>query len=77
MYSEFSLHTTGASPEDALKLGGAFPESREHYDRSLYVESARRVVFRNCMDKCELDDSTLPNFNKNFYYNQNEARACL
>ena len=53
------------------------PMSRDLYDQSLYHESARRVVFKNCMGVCELDDTTLPNFNKNFYYNQKEAQACL
>ncbi len=77
MYSEASLHTPAGSAEDALKMAAAFPESREHYDKSLYVESARRVVFANCMEKCELDNTSLPNFNMNFYYNMGEARACL
>ena len=77
MYSEASLHKEPSSAEEALKLAAAFPQSRDYYDKSLYVESARRVVFRNCMEKCELDDSTLPNFNKNFYYNQKEAQACI
>ena len=77
MYSEASLHTPGGSPEEQLKLTASFPESREQYDRSLYVESARRVVFKNCMEKCELDNEKLPNFNKNFYYNMDEARVCL
>ena len=77
MYSEASLHTAAVTPEDALRFGVAFSESRDQYDRSLYVESARRVVFRNCMEKCELDDTSLPNFNKNFHYNMDEARACL
>ena len=77
MYSKASLHTAAGSAEDALKFSVAFPMSREHYDQSLYVESARRVVFKNCMEKCELDNETVPNFNRNFYYNQNEARACL
>ena len=77
MYSEASLHTPAVSPEDALKFAAAFPESREHYDRSLYVESARRVVFKNCMEKCELDNESLPNFNKKFYYEMEPARVCL
>ena len=77
MYKDASLHTAAASPEDALKFGVAFPQSREHYDKSLYVEAARRVVFKNCMEKCELDHETVPNFNKKFYYEQGEARACL
>ena len=63
MYSEASLHTAGATAEDSLKMAASFPESREHYDKSLYVESARRVVFANCMEKCELDNESLPNFN--------------
>ena len=71
------MHQPGLSAEDSLKISTAFPYSREHYDQSLYVESARRVVFKNCMGKCELDDESLPNFNKNFYYNMDEARACL
>ena len=77
MYSEASLHSQAGSAEDALKMAAAFPYSSEHYDKSLYVESARRVVFANCMEKCELDDTTLPNFNKNFYYNMKEASTCL
>ena len=77
MYSQASLHTQAASPEDALRIGNAFPLSRDHYDKSLYVESARRVVFKNCMEKCELDNESVPNFNKNFYYNMQEAQVCL
>ena len=68
-YKEASLHSEPGSAEDGLKLAVAFPYSREHYDQHLYIESARRVVFKNCMEKCELDDATVPNFNKNFYYN--------
>ena len=77
MYSEATLHTNAASAEDALKFATSAPETRDMYDRSLYVESARRVVFKNCMGKCELDDETVPNFNKKFYYAQDAARACL
>ena len=56
MYSEVSLHTNAASAEDALKFATSAPQTRDMYDRSLYVESARRVVFKNCMEKCELDN---------------------
>ena len=63
------MHSTPQTAEDALKLAVTFPFSREAYDRSLYVESARRVVFKNCMEKCELAPEKVPNFNKNFYYN--------
>ena len=77
LFKEASLHSVPNSAEDALKLAVAFPQSREHYDQSLYIESARRVVFKNCMEKCELDDTSLPNFNKNFYYNKEAAQVCL
>ena len=77
MFSEASLHKEGASAEEALKLGAVFPLSRGQYDQNLYVESARRVVFRNCMEKCELEPTDVPNFNKNFYYNQPQASTCL
>ena len=76
MFSNATLHTA-TTAEDALKISIAFPHSRDQYDKSLYVESARRVVFKNCMEKCELDNEKLPAFNKNFYYNMGEARACL
>ena len=69
MFSEASLHKEGASAGEELKLGAVFPLSRGQYDQNLYVESARRVVFRNCMEKCELEPTDVPNFNKNFYYN--------
>ena len=77
LFKEASLHSTPNSAEDALKLAVAFDKSREHYDQSLYIESARRVVFKNCMEKCELDDTSVPNFNKNFYYNKEAAQICL
>ena len=66
-----------ASAEDAQKLVVAFPYGKEDYDKNLYVESAKRVVFGNCMQKCELDDAQLPNFNKKFYYGMKEAQVCL
>ena len=77
MYSEASLHAQAGSAEDALKISATFPQSRDHYDKSLYIESARRVVFKNCMEKVGVDNDSLPNFNKNFYYNMDEARAGL
>ena len=77
LFSEASLHSIPNTAEDGLKLAVAFPMSREHYDQSLYIESARRVVFKNCMEKCELDNTKVPNFNQNFYYNMEEAQVCL
>ena len=71
------MHAAPGSAEDALRLAATFPQTRDHYDRSLYVESARRVVFKNCMEKVGVDNESLPNFNKNFYYNMDEAKAGL
>jgi hypothetical protein len=55
-------------------------ESKELYEKNIYKEAARRVVFQNCMTACEIDPKTVPNFNKNFYYNQiheqNDLQEC-
>lgn len=53
-----------------MKINAIRVESQEVYERNLYKEAARRVVFSNCMTSCEIDPKTIPNFNKNFYYNQ-------
>ena len=71
------LHTPGSSAEDEQKWVVVMPLSRSQYNQSLYNDAAQRVVFRNCMAKCELDDTTLKNFNKEFYYNMKEAQVCL
>ena len=77
MLKNAELHTTGSSAEDEMKWNVVLNMSRSQYDKSLYNDAAQQVVFKNCMEKCELDDSTLKNFNKNFYYNQLEAQECL
>ena len=71
------LYSTGTSAEDQMKINAIRHESQELYEKNLYKEAARRVVFSNCMDSCELDHKTLPNFNRNFYYGQPGAQACL
>ena len=71
------MHTPGSSAEDDLRWNVIFPLSRSQYDTSLYNDAANRVVFKNCMEKCELTNETLKNFNKKFYYNQLEAQECL
>ena len=35
------------------------------------------MVFANCMNTCELDKKSLPNFNRQFYYGMPQAQACL
>ncbi len=71
------LYSTGTSAEDQMKINAIRHESQELYEKNLYKESARRVVFSNCMDSCELDHKTVPNFNRAFYYGQPGAQACL
>ena len=60
---------TGTTAEDAMKISVVRQESTEGYEKNLYKEAARRVVFSNCMGSCGLDHKSLPNFNKHFYYN--------
>jgi hypothetical protein len=71
------LYSTGTSAEDQMKINAIRHESQELYEKNLYKEAARRVVFSNCMDSCELDHKTVPNFNRAFYYGQPGAQACL
>ena len=71
------LFSAGSSLEDNMKFRVRFDLSRDEYDRSLYLESARRVIFNNCMTALELDDKKVPNFNRNFYYNQKETQVQL
>jgi hypothetical protein len=62
------LYSTGTSAEDQMKINAIRHESQEHYEKNLYKEAARRVVFSNCMTSCEIDAKALPNFNRAFYY---------
>ena len=71
------LYSTGTSAEDQMRINAIRFESEEVYQKNLYKESARRVVFSNCMNTCELDKKSLPNFNRQFYYGMPQAQACL
>ena len=71
------LYSTGTSAEDQMRINAIRYESEEVYQRNLYIEAATRVVFSNCMNTCELDKKSLPNFNRNFYYGMPQAQACL
>jgi len=64
------LFTNGASAEENLRYNVVRYESKEHYEKNIYKEAAKRVVFANCMGACEIEWTSIPNFNKNFYYNQ-------
>ncbi len=67
----------GTSAEDQMKLNAIRLESQEVYEKNLYKEAARRVVFANCFESCGLDHKTVPNFNRNFYYGMPGAQVCL
>ena len=77
MLGNSDLHCSGAGAEDEARQTIIMPLSRTQYEKSLHTEAARRVVFANCMAKCELDDETVPHFNKKFYYNQQDDQVCL
>lgn len=71
------LYSSGTSAEDQMRINAIRFESEEVYQKNLYQEAARRVVFSNCMNACELDHKSLPNFNRNFYYGMPQAQSCL
>jgi len=71
------LLSSGTSAEDQMKINAIRHESTELYEKNLYKEAARRVVFANCMTTCELDNKQVPNFNRNFYYGMPAAQSCL
>lgn len=71
------LFTQGSNAEENLRYQIIRTESKEVYEKNMYKEAARRVVFNNCMNACELDDKFVKNFNKNFYYNQPNEQHCL
>ena len=77
MFSNIDLQSKGYSIEDNMRFHVVNPDARDQYDKSLYLDAAKRVIFRNCMDKLEIDDEQLPNFNKNFYYHKGEMQQAL
>ena len=77
MFTNTDLHSSGTSAEDNMKYSVVMPLSRDRYDQSLYFESARRVIFKNCMAANEVTDAELPNFNKKFYYSQKDLQERL
>ncbi len=70
MFNKTDLHSKGTSAEDSMKFSVVPLLSSDRYDQSLYFESARRVIFKNCMASLGLTDAEVPNFNKKFYYTQ-------
>ena len=60
-----------------MKINAIRHESQEHFEKNLYKEATRHVVFSNCMTSCEIDAKALPNFNRAFYYGMPQAQSCL
>ncbi len=63
------FYMTGTIAEDQMKINVCRAESNEVYEKNMFKEAANRVIFKNCMGACEIDPATIPNFNRNFYYN--------
>ena len=71
------LSTKGSTAEDAIKINACNPLSKDRYEASILVESARRVVFKNCLAACEVDMTRFNKFNRDFYYNMLDEQKCL
>ena len=62
------LFGQGATAEENMRYNVVRYESKDRHDIGIYKEAARRVIFDNCMNACEINPKQLRNFNKNFYY---------
>ena len=71
------IKANGNSMEDAMRYNVQMEFHKSEYDKMLYLDMAKRVIFRNCMEKVGVDDETLPNFNKDFYYRKEHLQEAL
>ena len=60
-----------------MRIGAVRFKAQDSHERAMYLDAAKRVVFRNCMASCDVTDENVPNFNANFYYNQLIEQKCL
>ena len=75
---EFSdISHKGISAEDAMRVVSIMPSSRDRYEAGLMVTAAREVVFKNCMEACEVDMTRFKAFNKDWYYNMLSEQKCV
>ena len=72
-----TLYGDTPSAEDAMRIGAVRYDSKDMVDKKMYLDAARRVIFKNCMASCDLDNETLPNFNSKFYYTMPGEQKCL
>ena len=50
--------------EEAMKVNVCYPDSRAKYEAGLLATAAKQVVFKNCLDVCEVDKTKFKAFNK-------------
>ena len=62
---------------EQLKISGVRLNSQDEHEKGMYHEAAKRVVFWRCMEHCEIDPTSMPNFNGKFYYTMHKEQNCL
>ena len=60
-----------------MRIGAVRFKAQDAHEKAMYLDAAMRVVFKNCMASCDIENETVPNFNANFYYNQLNEQKCL
>ena len=60
-----------------LRVSGLRATTNEEHSHEMFKDAARRVVFYNCMDHCEIPHESISNFNSTFYYSMHKEQACL
>ncbi len=65
-----AIYAENSSAEDSMRIAGVRYDSQDMVDKKMYYDCAKRTVFSNCMNSCDIAPEAIPNFNANFYYNQ-------
>ena len=69
--------SVGNNAEDSLKFHVVKKETPEVIDKMMFKESAKRVLFTNCLEYCGLQRTDIKNFNRHFYYNMKRDQVCI
>ena len=72
-----SLYASTFNENEQMRIGALRWNTQDKHEKAMYNDAAKRVVFWNCMEKCELTSAEVPNFNANFYYNQLSEQKAL
>ena len=59
-----------SSMEEAMRISGMRHHTQDSHEKEMYQDAARKVIFKNCMEACDIPKEAISNFNRNFYYNQ-------